>query len=112
MEDQILKQVNKAIGESIVKELVGYNKPLSLLTERVIEANSDTLYNLINDEFSSLLAADGFRDALKESLHKKLAKVLISRMGGAVERTVNELKSNPQARAKVTLAIDKVISEL
>jgi hypothetical protein len=40
MEKQILAQVEKAMGEAITKELVGYNKPLSKLTERVIEENS------------------------------------------------------------------------
>lgn len=112
MEKQILAQVEKAMGEAITKELVGYNKPLSKLTERVIESNSDELFSLINDEFCNLLNGDGFKDALREALNQKLAKILISRMGGELEKNVNELKANPQTRAKITLAISQIIEEL
>jgi len=112
MEKQILTQVEKAISESITKELVGYNKPLSKLTERVIEENSSELFSLINDEFANLLNGKGFKEALQEALHQKLAKTLIARMGGDLEKKVNELKQNPETRAKITLAISRIIEEL
>ena len=112
MEKQILAQVEKAIGKAITEELVGYNKPLSLLTARVIEANSDKLFTLINSEFSELLNAEGFKTALSEALNQKLAKTLIHRMGGDVETRVNELKQNPETRAKITLAISRIVEEL
>jgi len=112
MEKQILAQVEKAMGEAITKELVGYNKPLSKLTERVIEKNSEELFGLINDEFCNLLNGDGFKDALREALREKLAKTLITRMGGELEKQVNELKQNPQTRAKITLAISQIVEEL
>ena len=112
MEKQILAQVEKAMGEAITKGLVGYGKPLSKMTERVIEANSDVLYRLVNEEFSSLLNGDGFKDALKSALRDKLAKTLISRMGGELEKQVNNLKQNPQTRAKITLAISQIIEDI
>ena len=43
MEKEILQTAKAAISEAIVKELTGYNKPLSKLTERVIEDNSAPL---------------------------------------------------------------------
>ena len=52
---------------------------------------------------------DQFRDALKDALNAKLAKTLISRMGGELEKQVNELKANPATRAKITLAINELI---
>jgi hypothetical protein len=112
MEKKILAQIEKAIGQSITQELVGYGKPLSKLTQKVIESNSDDLFNLINDEFSELLNGDGFKEALREALHQKLAKTLIARMGGELEKQVNELKQNPQTRAKITLAISQAIEDL
>jgi len=109
MEQQILDSAKQAISEAIINELIGYNKPLNKLTERVIEANEDALYSLINEEFSGLLNSDQFRLALKEALNAKLAKTLISRMGGELEKQVNELKANPATRAKITLAISELI---
>lgn len=112
MEDRILESVRVAMNNAITQELVGYNKPLSKLTEKVISDHSSELYNLINDEFSKLLASDGFKVALQDALHQKLAKTLIARMGGELEKQVNELKKNPQTRAKITLAISQLIDEL
>ncbi len=112
MEERILQQVNKAIGEAIRSELTGYGKLLSKLTEAVVANHEDELYELINCEFTELLAADSFRAALKKALNEKLAKVLIARMGGELESRVNELKGNPVTRAKITTAINDIIEEL
>lgn len=106
MEQQILSAVKKAMASAIESELVGYNKPLSKLTERVVFNNEDELYHLINNEFVSLLKETGFREELKKALRTKLAKSLISRMGGELEKRVNEMKADPSTRARITLAID------
>jgi len=111
MEKEILNQVNKAIGEAIVNELCGYNKPLSKLTARVIEANEEKLFGLINTEMQSMLNSEDFEAQLRIALNAKLAKTLISRMGGELEKRVNELKADPTTRAKVTVAIDRILSE-
>jgi hypothetical protein len=109
MEQEILQTAKAAISEAIVKELTGYNKPLSKLTENVINDNSVELYSLINDEFAGLLKSEDFKAALKDALNAKLAKTLIARMGGELEKQVNELKANPATRAKITLAINELI---
>ncbi len=112
MEKLILEQVKKAINESVITELTGYNKPLSNLIGRVIDDNSNDLYSLINDEFSILLNGDGFKSELRCALNQKLAKTLVARMGGELEKRVNELKQNPETRAKITLAISGIINDL
>jgi len=112
MDQVILNQVNKAIGEAIKTELIGYNKPLSKICERVLEANNAQLFELINGEFHQLLDSKDFKVEMKAALNSKLAKTLVSRMGGDLEKQVNHLKADPTTRAKVTLAIDKIISEI
>jgi len=112
LDRRILSQVNVALGKAITDELTGYQKPLSKIVERVINSHSSEVYNLVNDEFVTLLTADDFRSTLKTALNDKLARVLISRMGGELEKQVNELKANPQTRALITLAISGVVAEL
>lgn len=111
MEEEILKVAKGAIGQAIITELTGYNKPLSRLTNKVIEANEPELFDLINREFSALLKSNDFRSKLTDALNEKLAKVLIARMGGELESRVNELKSDPTTRARITLAIQQIIEE-
>jgi len=112
LDQRILRQVNDAMGKAITEELTGYNKPLSKITERVIGDHEAEIYNLVNTEVVAMLTADEFKAALKKALNDKLARILIARTGGEVERRVNELKANPETRAKITLAISGVIDEL
>ncbi len=112
LDRRVLDAANKAITEAIVKELVGYKSPLSLIVERVISAHDAEIYNLVDSEVVNLLTAGDFRASLKEALNAKLARVLIQRMGGELEKTVNELKANPATRAKITLAITGIIDEI
>lgn len=111
LEKDILRIAKASIEESITSALSGYNGPLKELTQQVINKNAETLNALINDEFVSLLDSQEFRRALGEALHAKLAKTLVSRMGGELEKRVNELQQNPTTRAALTLAVDRVIKE-
>ena len=112
IESEILKAAKAGLADAFNKELVGYNKPLSVIAQKVIAKNEDEIFRLINDEVVNLIGGDGFKNALKDELNRKLARTLIERMGGELESRVYELKQNPETRAKITLAISQIIKEL
>ena len=112
IEQQILNSIQSSMGKAIESELVGYNKPLSKLTESVIDSHKDELFKILDKEVSQLIGGQSFRDIIKAELNKSLARVLIQRMGGELEKKVNTLKQNPQTRARITLAISDIIEEL
>jgi len=112
LEKDILKTAQEAIKGSLIENLTKYHGPLQKLCEQVIEDNKGSLYELINTEFSTLLNSDDFQNSLKCALNTKLAKVLVSKMGGELEKRVNQLKANPVTRAKITLAIEKCLKEV
>lgn len=112
LENKILAQINKALGDAIIKELVGYDKPLSKITEDVIESHYNEIYNIIDTEVSGLIRCKAFKGELKKALNAKLAKIMISKIGGTLEKQVNKLRSNPETNAKITLAITKLIDEI
>lgn len=112
LEQAILQAAKNGLSDAFNKELVGYNKPLSLLTQKVIEKHQGVIFSLIDDEVVKLIGGDDFKLALKDELNRKLARTLIERMGGELESRVNELKQNPETRAKITLAISQIIREL
>lgn len=112
IESEILKAAKNGLANAFNSELVGYNKPLSVITQKVIAKNENEIFSLINNEVVNLIGGEGFREALKDELNRKLARTLIERMGGELESRVNELKQNPETRAKITLAISQIIKEL
>ena len=112
MKEDIIKIAEKAIVSAVEKELVGYNRPLSNYVNEVLENHRNDFTSLIDGEVTKMLKAKAFKDALSVALNEKLAKILVSRFGGELEKQVNELKANPETRAKITIAISKIIEEI
>jgi len=112
MEQTVIKVAKAAIYNAINKELIGYNKPLSQFVNAVMLEHEAQFKSIINDGVSELLNADDFKSAIKNALHDKLARILISKMGGELEKKVNELKQDATARAKITLALNKLMEDI
>jgi len=112
MEKEILEIIKRGLGTALGESLSRYNGPLPKLVDQVLEKHHSELYSLIDGEVVSLISSEEFKRSLKEALNQKLAKTLISRMGGEMESQINKLKADPTTRAKITVAIDRVISEL
>jgi len=112
LEQNILSAAKGAIAQAIVSQLTGYGSPLDKLVKDVFAHNHAELFALVNGEFAGLLKSDDFRADLKDALNKKLAKTMIDKMGGEIEKRVNELRSDPSTRAKLVIAIEGVIKSL
>lgn len=112
LEEQIIKTAKQAMAEAITTELCGYNKPLSVLTNEVIAKNSTELKTILDNSVKDLLSSEEFKKAMKEQLNQKLAKIIINKTGGELEKKVNEFKQDPTTRAKITLAMDTLMNDL
>lgn len=112
MEERVIQKINESVSECIKGQLTGYHSPLKTVVDNVLDKHKFKIESIVDDGVSRLLDSKGFELAIKDQLNKKLAQTLVSRMGGELEKQVNLLKQNPQTRAKITLAIDKVISEI
>lgn len=111
LENQILNQVKVSIAKSIDSELTGYNKPLSKLTEKVIEKNSDELRKTIEESFLSVIRSDEFKDTILEEFKHKVSKILVSQLVGHVDQAVSKIKQDPTVKAKMIVAINNIINE-
>lgn len=66
---------------------------------------------MINDAISACVSDREFREDIRRSARSTLARVLVQRIGGEIEKQVNALKSDPTTRARITMAIDNIIRE-
>lgn len=112
LEQRIAAAAERAVIAAVEGELTGYNKPLSQLVSAVIEHRSGELRKQVDDVLITMIGGDAFRESLRVELNRKLAKVLVSRMGGALEARVNEMTSNPETRAKVITALGAALDEM
>lgn len=113
LETAILNSAKDAVNKSIVSALTeGYNSPMKKLCEQVLEEHLSTIKELINAEVVETISSAEFKEALKEALLHKLAKTLVSKMQGELEKKVNDLRQNAELRAKLTLKVSELIKEL
>ncbi len=112
MEQEIMDQVRKAIGQSIAQTLAGYDSPLKKVVEKVMKDHSAEIHELVGSAVASLLDSSDFKTSLQDAMRHKLAKTLVGKMDGAIEKQVNELRGNPVFRARLTTAIDDILKDL
>lgn len=111
LEQQVIATVHAAIGDAISKCLSGYNSPLEKFIIAAVEMRGDVIKSIVDDAFADALAGD-LREGLRQEMSHKLAKILVSKMEGEIEKRVNDLRSNPSSKAAITLAVEKAIASL
>lgn len=110
-EDTLLKAAERAVYESITKALANeYNGPIKKAVDAVLTKHEDKVNNLVEEAFLSCLNAENFKQSVQSAMNDKLARNLVSALGGELERRVNELKADPATRAKITLALTEMVS--
>lgn len=113
LEEQIIQTVNAGIGEAIKSRLAnGYaNNPLTALIDSVVSSRLDKLRTIVEEAVDGALFGQ-FRENLQQACAHKLAKIIVSKCEGEIERRANDLRSSPEFRAKVTLAIEQAVKSV
>ena len=112
-EDQLLKAATSAVYESISKSMSNdYNGPIKTAVNSVLDKHKSKIETIVEDAFLGLINTEGFKESVSKALQDKLARSLVSKMGGELESKVNELKANPETRARITIAIAECIKSI
>lgn len=115
----ILDAVRDAIRDGIKTKLGSpHNNPLDKVIADCISRHNKAISGMIDDAilmFTSPVKISGqpnFREDFVGECHKIIAKQLLAKFSGEIEKTVNTLKSDPSTRAKITLAVDECVRSL
>lgn len=98
-----------AIREGIKAKFGGYNSPLDKLCQNAMEKHQAEFKKLLEDSIASCVTDAEFREEIATATRRTLAKSLVQRFGGEIEKQVNVLKSDPTTRARITLAIEDIV---
>lgn len=110
--DKLLEDaIRDGAREGIKSKLAGYNSPLEKLVTAAFDKFAPQVQQLLEDSIQSCVASDDFRKHVADAVNSNLAKILIQRFGGEVEKQVNALKSDPTTRARITLAIEQIVKD-
>lgn len=108
--EKILKDaILTGVRECVSKKLMDYNSPLNVLISSSVEKHSTEIRTLLEDSIQSCITDPVFRSDIAAATRQNLAKLLVQRFGGELEKQVNVLKSDPTTRARIVLAIEEIV---
>lgn len=108
--DKLLEHaIRDAIREGIKAKFTGYNKPFDALVETAISNHGMAMRLMLEAAMATAINDPAFRSEIALAVRHNLAKTLVQRFGGELEKQVNVLKSDPATRARITLAIEEIV---
>lgn len=107
----ILDAVREGIANAVKVKIEGYDSPLKDIIKTCIAKHEPAIHAVINEAVAACVLDEGFREEIKQSTRVQLARNLVQRIGGEIEKQVNVLKADPTTRARITMAIDTIVKE-
>lgn len=108
-EKMLVSAIRQGIQEGIAKKFDSYNSPLNKLLENSLQKYQTEFQTLLENAISSCVSDPEFRQNVSQAVRHSLAKILVQRFGGELEKQVNVLKSDPTTRARITIAIEEIV---
>lgn len=109
--DQLLENaIRDGLREGVKQRLaVTYNNPLEKVINAAITGRAGEFREILDEGLASCVGDPDFREEIKSSVRTILARTLVQRFGGELEKQVNALKSDPATRARITIAIEDIV---
>ncbi len=110
-DEMLLNALRDGLRTAVADKLKGYQSPLDEMIKRSIENHRTKFQSMLDDAIGKCVNDNQFRSHIADAVNSNLAKTLIQRFGGDVEKQVNALKSDPTTRARITLAIEQIVKD-
>lgn len=110
--EQLQHIVYDAIQARVSEKLKsGYSSPIDKFIESAIKDFGPKIETEFRELLTGCFDSTEYKAIVKEEFHRKVAKALVSKMSGAVEKSTADIMGNPELRAKVLLAMTNIIKE-
>lgn len=116
-EEKIKKSIEQAVIDGLRSGIQDKFKshysdnPLNDIMAVAVAKQKEVISGIISDAIVESFSNDEFRSTVISELMSILARQLVQKFGGELEKQVNALKSYPTTRARITLAIEKIVKD-
>lgn len=108
----LLDAIRDGIRDGIKSRMnQSYSNPFDPIITDAIKEHGPALRALIAESIGACLADATFRANVAEQVRSIVAKQLVQKFGGELEKQVNQLKSDPATRARIVLAIEEIVKQ-
>lgn len=87
--EELIRAVKDGIREGVKTKLSAYNSPVDKLIIDVLHTHDGALRSLLGGAIESAIGDMSFREEIKSGVRHTLAKLLVQRFGGEMEKQVN-----------------------
>lgn len=108
---EILDIAIEAIKSKVGERFSGYSSPLNSIADNVISEHSEEIRGIFIDCMSKTLKNKSFKEAIQEEFTHKVAKSMVAKLEGSVEKAVEKLRQDQTLRARMILAVENIIKE-
>lgn len=106
----ILHIVTDALHSKIGERLNAYQSPLNTIVDNAIKEHAAEIEAACRESLDGIFTSKEFKNSIKEEFRHKVAKTLVSKLEGTVEKAVEILRQNPTLRAQMIIKIEEIIS--
>ena len=110
LEEEILN-ATKTILINGIKALDGYNNPTKSIVNSVIKEYEPSISLLFKDAIEKTIRSDNFKEELQKLISQKIVRELVSQSESSISRIVQKMKQDETFRARLTLAVDNIVTE-
>lgn len=107
--DKMLEDAIRIALTEGMKDKLKYNNQIDKLLTDSIQKHDAKFRSMLEDAIGSCVNDTAFRAEIAGAVRALLAKTLVQRFGGEIEKQVNALKSDPTTRARITIAIEEIV---
>jgi len=110
IQEEVEKAIRQALADGVRSRLTGsYNNPLDKIISDSLAPSGGQFRVLLEESITGAINDPEFRESIRAAVRSTLAKTLVQRFGGELEKQVNALKSDPITRARITLALEEIV---
>lgn len=110
-EEEVKSLIIESLGGRLADTMNGYNRRITEIMDDVINVHEDVIRDRLNEMLSGALKSKAFGKTLAEEFNRKVAKNLVAKLEGSVERSVDAYRSNPLLKAKIITAIESIVND-
>jgi len=112
IKELMFKELQNAISNVVREKMGRYDSPLAKMVDAVVSEHSTEIKDLLREAITASIQRDEFRNEVKSAFIHTLARSLMNDFKGEIEKQANQMRQQPEFRARVVLAIEKIVSEL
>ena len=107
--DELKDIIAQALKEK-VSSAINYGEIHKLVDDVLMERKAE-FDGLLNEMFDAFFQDADVRETLLNEFKHKVAKTMVGKLDGAVEKSIAKYRQNPTTNARMILAIEKIITE-